>query len=134
MNIYQPILLFDGVCNLCDTTVNFIIDRDPNKNIKFAALQSKSGQELLSHFSLSTENFDTVILVYKGKVHKKTGAILRVVHWMKFPWPFLLIFIIIPFFLRDFMYSIIAKNRYKWFGKMDYCRVPSADLKERFLE
>lgn len=129
-----PILLFDGVCNFCDGTVNFIIDRDPKKNIRFAALQSNSGQKLLQKFSLDTQHFDSVILVHGERFHKKTSAILRVVRWMKFPWNTLCIFIIIPSPIRNFFYDIVAKNRYKWFGKLEYCRVPTADIKERFLD
>ena len=130
----KPVMLFDGVCNFCDNTVNFIIDRDPQKKIRFAALQSQSGQKLLQQFELDTENFDSVILVYQGRYYKKTSAILRVVKWMKFPWWLLRVFIIVPPFLRNFFYDIVARNRYKWFGKLEYCRVPTADMKERFLD
>ena len=129
----KPILLFDGVCNFCDGTVNFLIDRDPKKNLLFAALQSQTGQELLQKFSLDTQHFDTAILVYRGRYYKKTSAILRAISWMKFPWNLLQVFVIIPPFLRNFVYDIIAKNRYKWFGKLEYCRMPTADIQERFL-
>lgn len=133
VNEDKPILLFDGVCNFCDSTVNFIIDRDPHKNIRFAALQSQAGQQLLEKFSLDKNNFDSLVVVYKGRYFKKTAAVLRVVRWMKFPWNIMSIFIVIPTFIGNFFYDIVARNRYKWFGKLEYCRVPTPDVKERFL-
>ncbi|BBM82588.1 thiol-disulfide oxidoreductase DCC family protein [Candidatus Uabimicrobium amorphum] len=133
VNEDKPILLFDGVCNFCDGTVNFIIDRDPHKNIRFAALQSESGQQLLKKFSLDTENFDSLVVVHKGRYFKKTSAVWRVVRWMKFPWNLLSIFIVIPPFIGNFFYDIVARNRYKWFGKLEYCRMPTPDIQERFL-
>ena len=134
VNEDKPILLFDGVCNFCDSTVNFIIDRDPRKNIRFAALQSQAGQQLLEKFSLDKNNFDSLVVVHKGRYFKKTSAVLRIVRWMKFPWNWLSIFIIIPPFIGNFFYDIVARNRYKWFGKLEYCRVPTPDVKERFLQ
>lgn len=129
----KPILLFDGVCNLCDTSVHFIIDRNPKKNLLFASLQSDKGQELLNKFNLSTENFDSMVLVVGDKYYTKSSAALKVSQSMSLPWSALSIFIIIPKIIRDSAYSVIARNRYKWFGKQELCRVPTPELRERFL-
>ncbi len=129
----NPILLFDGVCNLCDTSVHFIIDRNPKKNLRFASLQSDKGQELLNKFNLSTENFDSMVLVVGDKYYTKSSAALKVSQSMSLPWPLLSIFIFIPKIIRDSAYSLVARNRYNWFGKQELCRVPTPELRERFL-
>ena len=127
------IVLFDGVCNFCNGSVNFIIDRDKENKFKFAALQSDAGQELLKKFNLPTEDFNTFVLIKNGKILKKSTAALNVVKEFPGLWKLLYAFIIIPPFIRDIGYNIIAKNRYKWFGKMDACRVPTPELREKFL-
>jgi len=129
----EVIILFDGVCNLCNRTINFIIDRD-NKNIfKFAAFQSEAGQNYLKKNGIFSTELDTVILIDNDKFYKKSTAGLRIVKELKGGWKIFYLLIIIPSFIRDFFYNIIAKNRYKWFGKSDTCRVPTKELQDKFL-
>ncbi|KYG78721.1 thiol-disulfide oxidoreductase DCC family protein [Roseivirga echinicomitans] len=129
----HDILLFDGVCNLCNSSVNFIIDRDPKKHFKFAALQSDFGQAKLKELGFSQEEFDSLVLLSNGKVYRKSSAALRIAKKLKGLWPLLYIFIAIPPFIRNGVYDIIGKNRYKWFGKQDSCRMPTPELKQRFI-
>jgi len=127
------IILFDGVCNLCNSSVNFIIDHDKKNDFRFASLQSEAGQDLLKKFHLNVKDFDSIILIENGKHYQRSSAVLKIVK--KFPglWKLLYLFIIFPPPVRDFVYDIIAANRYKWFGKKDSCRVPTPELKEKFL-
>ena len=127
-------MLFDGVCNLCNGAVNFIIDHDPKSKFKFAALQSDFGQEQLQLLGFDQKEFDSLVLLSKGKVYKKSSAALRIAKKLSGLYPLLYGFIILPSFIRDGVYNIIAKNRYKWFGKQDACRIPTPDLKARFVE
>lgn len=128
------IILFDGVCNFCNFWVNFIIDRDKDDIFKFAALQSEAGQKLLNKFNLKTDDFDTFILIKGGIYFTKSTAALKIAQKLNFPFKVLYYFIFIPKFLRDLIYSIIAKNRYKFFGKTDVCRIPSENEKKKFLD
>ncbi len=128
------IILFDGVCNFCNFWVNFIIDRDKDDIFKFAALQSEAGQKLLNKFNLKTEDFDTFILIDGEIYFTKSTAALKIARKLNYPVKVLYYFIFIPKFLRDLIYSLIAINRYKFFGKRDVCRVPTENEKEKFLE
>ena len=131
----EQIVLFDGVCNLCNSSVNFIVDRDPKVRFKFAALQSEKGQELLSQILRANESsFDSIVLISNNSVYIKSSAALRIARHLNGLWPILYSFIIIPKPIRDFVYDFIAKNRYKWFGKSDACRIPTPDLQSRFIE
>ena len=127
------IILFDGVCNLCNSSVNLIIDHDKKNDFRFASLQSEAGQDLLKKFHLNVKDFDSIILIENGKHYQRSSAVLKIVK--KFPglWKLLYLFIIVPKPLRDFVYDNIADNRYKWFGKKESCRVPTPELKEKFL-
>lgn len=127
------IILFDGVCNLCNSSVNFIIDHDKNNVFRFAALQSETGQNLLKKFSLNAEEFDSVVLVDGEKVFTKSTAALKIAKEFPSIWKSIYTFIIIPAPLRNIIYDFIAKNRYRWFGKKDSCRIPTPELKEKFL-
>jgi len=128
------IILFDGVCNFCNFWVNFIIDRDKDDIFKFAALQSEAGQKLLNKFNMKTEDFDTFILIDGEICFTKSTAALKIARKLNYPVKILYYFIFIPKFLRDLIYSLIAKNRYKFFGKRDVCRIPSENEKEKFLD
>jgi len=128
------IILFDGVCNLCNASVNFIIDRDPKNRIRFAPLQSETGKRLLQKFNLSTTEMDTLLLVEGEKYYTKSTAALRIAKRLQGPWPLLYSLVVIPPFIRDAVYRRIAKNRYNWFGKMEACRIPTPELRGRFLE
>lgn len=129
----KPIILFDGICNLCNGVVQFIINHDPENKFLFASLQSDAGQQLLKQFNLPSENFNSFILVQDNKVYNKSTGALKVARQIKGAWSWLYIFIIIPKFIRDAVYNWIAQNRYKWFGKKDACMLPTPELKARFL-
>ena len=117
----KNILLFDGYCNLCSRLVNFIIKRDKKAKFLFVSLQSESGQSLLKKFGLPTDDFDSVVYISNNKNFQKSSAILHILKELGGIWKFFFIFIIIPNFIRDFIYKIIAKTRYKIFGRQDSC-------------
>lgn len=129
----MKIILFDGVCNFCNASVNFIMDRDKKSKFKFAALQSDPGEALQKKFSLDPKDLSSFILIEQDKYYKKTTAALRVAKELGYPWNIAYVFIIVPPFIRNIAYSIIAKYRYKWFGKKDACRIPSPEEREKFL-
>lgn len=129
----HPILLFDGVCNLCNGFVQFVIKRDPEGHFRFAALQSEAGQTLLRQHHLSTDNIDTVVLIDKGEAHVRSEVAIRVASQMKGLWPVISVFRILPLALRDALYNFVAANRYRWFGEKDQCMIPTPELKQRFL-
>jgi predicted DCC family thiol-disulfide oxidoreductase YuxK len=129
----QPVILFDGVCNFCNTTVNFIIDKDKKKRFKFTALQSEAGQKILKTFNLNVTDFDTIILTAGHRYYEKSTAALKIAKGLGGIWKLFYVFIIVPAFIRDFFYDIIAKHRYRWFGKKDKCRIPTNEEREKFL-
>jgi predicted DCC family thiol-disulfide oxidoreductase YuxK len=129
----EQILLFDGVCQFCNDTVQFIIRHDIRETFKFAALQSTIGQELLRKHSLPTNDFDTVVLIKNNSIYTKSTAKLHVFLGLGGLWSILYLFVIIPKPLRDGIYNLIAKNRYKWFGKKNKCMIPSPEIRKRFL-
>jgi predicted DCC family thiol-disulfide oxidoreductase YuxK len=127
------LILFDGVCNFCNASINFVIDHDPEKHFKFAALQSEIGQDILTKFNKNTKDFDSVILLKGNQLYQKSEAALEITKHLSGFWKYLSIFGILPTFFLNFFYDIIAKNRYKIFGKADSCRMPTPELRERFL-
>ncbi len=133
INTDHPILLFDGVCNLCNGFVQFVIERDPEGHFHFAALQSATAQDLLKAHNISTEQMDTVVLVENGKAYVRSEVALRMVPKLGGLWPVLSVFKILPLFIRDPIYNYIAKNRYRWFGEKEQCMIPTPELKSRFL-
>jgi len=128
-----PVILFDGVCNFCNSGVNFIIGQDKKKVFRFAALQSEAGQKLLQEYALQKEGFDSFILIDDGKVYKKSSAGLKVYGKLAWYWKWTKAFWIVPRFIRDAVYDFIAKNRYKWFGKKEECMIPTPEVKSLFL-
>jgi predicted DCC family thiol-disulfide oxidoreductase YuxK len=130
---YSHIILFDGVCNLCNKSVQRVLNNDKKNFFHFAALQSAAGQQLLLENNLPTENFGSFVLLMHGKVYLKSTAALVAAKQLSGPIKLLYGFIIVPVFIRDFVYDIIAKNRYKWFGSRDECMVPTAAIKAKFL-
>ena len=134
MNDTQKIILFDGICNLCSGMVQFTLKRDRQEKFKFASLQSASGQALLTKFGLSKEDFDSFVYIDGNRYFQKSSASLRVFKELSGGWKLLFVFIIVPTFIRDFVYNRISKNRYKIFGKKDSCMVPTPEIKNRFLE
>ena len=129
------VLLFDGVCNLCNGTVQFVVDRDPKAHFRFAALQSDVGQRLLLEHgrSVAAGAPDSVILIEHGEVYDRSTAALRIARHLGALWPLLALGLIVPRSLRDAVYRFIARNRYRWFGKSETCRVPTPELRARFL-
>jgi predicted DCC family thiol-disulfide oxidoreductase YuxK len=132
----RPVVLFDGVCNLCNRGVNFIIDRDPSGTFRFAALQSGAGRRILQGFgrSLSEGDPQTIVVVDRSRLYERSGAILRIARHMRGAWPLLAVLLLIPRPLRDALYRWGSARRYRWFGKSDTCRVPTQELRARFLE
>ncbi len=130
----KPVLLFDGVCNLCNRWVNFVIDRDPEARILFAPLQSDAARRLLKQFDIDVDAMDTVILLDQEKVYERSDAVLHLAGYLKGPVRLLRAGIIVPRFLRNALYDFIAKKRYRWFGQRNECRMPEPELKNRFLE
>ncbi|MCA1801162.1 MAG: thiol-disulfide oxidoreductase DCC family protein [Rhodothermaceae bacterium] len=129
----HPVIFFDGVCNLCNAAVNFIIDRDKNRMFRFAALQSETGSAFLRRHNMDENSYDTFILDEGDTCYTRSDAALRITRQLDGAWPLLYGFIIIPRFLRDAVYRYIAGNRYRWFGRSEQCRVPTPELKELFL-
>lgn len=127
------LVLFDGVCNLCNRSVNFIIKRDYKDKFKFGALQDASSHTLLKAYFGNNSYLDSLVLIRGEKVYLKSRAALEIAKILQPPWPLVYIFRIIPTFLRDPIYNWIAKNRYSWFGKQDSCRVPTANERRKFL-
>jgi predicted DCC family thiol-disulfide oxidoreductase YuxK len=130
----KSIIFFDGVCNLCNSSVNFIIKHDEKKQFLFASLQSDAAKEILLQYNSKKINLDSIVLLDNGKLYEKSTAALRISKHLNNGLFLLYIFIIIPTFIRDYLYNYIAKNRYKWYGKKDSCMIPTKDLKSRFLE
>jgi predicted DCC family thiol-disulfide oxidoreductase YuxK len=129
----HSIILFDGVCNLCNSAVQFAIKRDISGSFLFASLQSEEGLKILAEFHLPADEMNSFLLVENGKIYDRSTAALRVARKLKGLWKFLYGFIIVPKFIRDAIYNLVSKNRYRWFGKKDECMVPTPELKARFL-
>jgi predicted DCC family thiol-disulfide oxidoreductase YuxK len=130
----EPIVLFDGVCRFCNASVNFLLDHDPQRRLRFAALQSRTGQALLRRFGLRTTDFDTLVFVEGNRCATRSTAALRIASYLPLPWRCLEALLLLPAFLRDPGYDLLARNRYRWFGRLDACRVPTPELRERFLD
>lgn len=129
----HKIILFDGVCNLCNGAVTFVIKRDPKDHFRFAALQSDIGQALVAEHNIDTTKVDSIILIENNRVYSKSTAALRIAKYMRGAYPLLYGFIIIPNFIRNWVYDFVARNRYKWYGKKDACMIPTPELKAKFL-
>ncbi len=129
----HSIILFDGVCNLCNSSINFVIKRDSANLYKFTALQEAPGIGLLKQYGINTLDTDSIILIENGKAYTESSAALRVAKGLSGVWPVLYGFIIIPKWIRNAVYDYIAKNRYKWYGKKDSCMIPTPELKNKFL-
>ena len=127
------IILFDGVCSLCNGFVDFVMKRDKKKQFYFASLQSEIGIRYLKKFDLLDSDIDSIIYVHGSKFWIKSSAVLRIMKSFQKPWNCLYFFIFLPTGIRNKLYDLIAKNRYRWFGKKDSCRMPTPEEKERFL-
>jgi predicted DCC family thiol-disulfide oxidoreductase YuxK len=129
----KPVILFDGVCNLCNNSVQFVIKRDKENRFQFASLQSEFGQNLLSQYKLSSGDFDSFILLENDTLYTKSTGALKVLSQLH-NWRWARILLLVPKFIRDAVYSFIARNRYRWFGKREACWVPTPELKAKFLQ
>jgi len=129
----KTILLFDGYCNLCHSSVQFVLKHEKNNELYFTSLQSPIGVEILKYYSINPNEIDSLVLIEKNKAFIKSSAALRVSKYLKRLYPIAFGLLIIPSFIRNWVYDYVAKNRYKWFGKMDHCLVPDENLSKRFL-
>jgi predicted DCC family thiol-disulfide oxidoreductase YuxK len=129
----KNILLFDGVCNLCNGMVRFTLKRDPEGKFKFAALQSESGRLMLAQFDLAADDIHSIVFIQGDTCYLKSSAILRILKELGGGWKLFYMFLIIPRPVRDFFYNLVARSRYQIFGKRETCMVPTPEIQERFL-
>src|SRR6266498_2986558 len=132
MNNNKPIILFDGVCNFCNSMVNFIISQDKKNVFLFYALQSDSGKKLLEEYKIDWKANDSFVVIENDKAYMKSNATLRLYGKLPWYWKWTQVFWIVPRFIRDGVYNFIAKNRYRWFGKKEKCMVPTPATSEKF--
>jgi predicted DCC family thiol-disulfide oxidoreductase YuxK len=128
-----PVVVFDGVCGLCNATVDFLMRRDRRKRLRFASNQSAAGRALLARFGVDPEDVRTVYLIEGDRLSRKSSAALRIARTLGLPWKLAYALVIVPRFLRDAVYDWVARNRYKWFGKKETCRLPTPEERARFL-
>ena len=134
MSLNKPIILFDGVCNFCNAIVNFIISQDKKNIFLFAALQSEAGKKLLEQYKIDWKASDSFVVIENGKAHQKSTAALKLYNRLPWYWKWAQVFWIVPKFIRDGVYDVIARNRYKWFGKKEECMIPTSEVRNRFLD
>jgi predicted DCC family thiol-disulfide oxidoreductase YuxK len=130
----NPTILFDGVCNFCNHWVQVALKKDRKGQLRFAPLQSQAAIKLLKEHSLQTTSLSSVVLLENGKAYTQSSAVCRICKHLSGGWKLLYGFIVIPKFIRDGIYNVIARNRYKWFGRKDACMIPSAEQRTRFLQ
>ncbi|WP_179375648.1 thiol-disulfide oxidoreductase DCC family protein [Winogradskyella wichelsiae] len=132
----KQLILFDGVCNLCNASVLYVIKRDTKHKFLFAPLQSAIGKQIIKKFNIDTEETDSILLYnpLKKKLSYKSTAALLVAKYLGFPINLLTVFLVLPSFLRNWVYNYIAKNRYKWYGKKEACMIPTPELNSKFLD
>jgi len=128
----HDVVFFDGVCNLCNGWVRFVIMRDPAGVFRFAPLQSDAATHAMADRTMLARS-DSIILLRDGRFYTRSGAVLRIVRRLRWPWPVLSALLIIPAFIRDFVYDLVARNRYQWFGRRDECMIPTPEMRDRFL-
>lgn len=129
----KSIILFDGVCTLCNASIDFVMKRDRTNRFLVGALQEPISKKLLSDFQVDPAYLDSLVLVEKGKIYFRSTAALRIAKRLSGAWPLFYLFIVIPAFVRDPIYDWIGKNRYRWFGMKSTCRIPSAEERNKFL-
>jgi predicted DCC family thiol-disulfide oxidoreductase YuxK len=133
MSNYEKLILFDGVCNLCNGFVNFIIKRDKKGKIRFAPLQSEAAKNSLRAFGHYPEESDSVIYISGNKFFDKSSAVLNILKDLGKGWQLMFVFIVLPPFIRDLLYDLVAKNRYRIFGRRDACMIPTSEIRNRFI-
>ena len=129
----HPVMVFDGACNLCHAWVKFALKRDPAGHLRFLAIQSAAGRAFLERNHLPTESYESFYLVEDGAILQRSHGFLRMVRHLRAPWPWLGVFRVLPAWLLDPLYDLIARNRYRWFGRHELCLVPELGAPERFL-
>ena len=129
----RAVVLFDGVCNLCNGFVRFVIPRDPLGRIRFAALQSEAARRLMAPTGVTRGDADSIVLVERERAFVRSEAALRIARQLRFPWPLLYGLVLVPRPIRDWAYDIVARNRYRWFGRRDVCMMPGPETQDRFL-
>lgn len=129
----KPVILFDGICNFCNAMVNFMIRQDKKNVFLFCALQSDPGKKILEQYKINWRKSDSFVMIENGKAFQKSNGALRMYNRLPWYWKWTQVFWIFPRFIRDGIYNLIAKNRYRWFGKKDVCMIPSPGVKEKFL-
>tara|TARA_B100001057_G_C22851595_1_gene951168 strand:+ start:2015 stop:2425 length:411 start_codon:yes stop_codon:yes gene_type:complete len=132
-NDLKKIILFDGVCNLCTKSVNFIIKYDRGDHFRFTSIQSEAGKKIIKKYSIDINKNDSIILIANKNISYRSNAVFTILFYLKTIWRILLIFSVLPSPIRDLFYRIIAKSRYKFFGKNDICMTPNEDIKSKFL-
>ena len=130
----KSIILFDGVCNLCNGFVNFIIQRDKKNSFQFGSLQSAKVQELLKQYNYTSTQMSTVILLENEKIHTQSTAVIKIAKQLGGIWALFNAFIIVPRFIRDFLYNLVARHRYRLFGRRDACMIPGSEWNAKFIE
>jgi predicted DCC family thiol-disulfide oxidoreductase YuxK len=130
----SSVILFDGVCNLCNGVVQFVIERDPGARFQFAALQTDAAARLIESTGFQGRIPDSIVLIEDGQVWTRSTAALRIARRLSFPWFAINVFKVVPRPLRDWIYNLVAGNRYAWFGQRETCMVPTPALRARFLE
>lgn len=128
------LVLFDGVCNLCNGSVQFLLRRDRARRFRFAALQSAAGQAALRRHGLSLAELETIVVIHGDRALTRSAAALCLARHLPWPWPLLAAFTIAPRPLRDALYAWVSRNRYSWFGRRDSCLLPGPELADRFLD
>ena len=132
---HKKLILFDGVCNLCNSSVLHVIKRDKKNLFMFTAIQSHAGQEIIKKYNIDTSKIDSILLYTPNKgINYKSTAALKIAYYLGFPQSIISAFLLIPPFIRNWVYDYIAKNRYKWYGKKETCMIPTPELKSRLLE
>lgn len=134
MTAERPLVLFDGVCNLCNTAVYFLIQRDRTGELRYASLQSAVGRSRLHALGPAAAFGDSIVLIEHGRAYGRSTAALRLLAYLRWPWPLLGIARLIPLPLRDAAYDFIARHRYRWFGRQDECPLPRPEWRARFLD
>lgn len=129
----KSVILFDGVCNLCNASIDFILKRDKKNQFLVGALQEEAGQKLLSKFEVNPEYLDSLVLIEDEKIYFRSTAAIRIAKHLSGLWPIFYGFIILPPSIRDGIYNLVGRNRYSWFGKKNTCRLPSPEEKAKFL-
>tara|TARA_R110002111_G_scaffold262631_1_gene339644 strand:+ start:4127 stop:4549 length:423 start_codon:yes stop_codon:yes gene_type:complete len=131
----KQLILFDGVCNLCNSSVLYVIKRDKNDKFLFAPLQSIVGEEIISQFNIDTEKTDSILLYnpQSNLIKYKSSAALHIAKHLGFPSNLMVAFFIVPTFIRNWVYNYVANNRYKWYGKKETCMIPTPELKSKFI-